>query len=129
MSMKAIKDLYSTLVSLAPAARTATVNGSNVDLSSAIENEIVVIPGAWTDGTHTFTVQDSADGATFANAAAADLVGTLNPISSTPTAAVSKCSYIGSKRYLRVIVTIAGATTGAVYAVIVQIKPHKQPAP
>ena len=129
--MKAIKALYSTLVSLLPAARTATANGVGVDLANAEENQIVVIGGAWTDGTHTFKLQESADNATWNDVAAGDQVGTFTAISSAPTAAITgnKVSYIGALRYVRVVVTIAGATTGALYTAIVQIKPRKQPAP
>ncbi len=127
MSMKAIKALYTTQSSITPGARTVSANGAGVDLANAEENQIVVVGGTWTDGTHTFTLQESADNATFTNVAAANQIGAFTPISSANTAAATnnKVSYIGALRYIRVIVTVAGDLTGAVDAAIANTKPRK----
>ncbi|MBZ9888121.1 hypothetical protein LB559_09235 [Mesorhizobium sp. BR1-1-3] len=102
--------------SFAPAARTATANGTGVDLLGFSGAVAVIHAGAWTDGTHTFDIKDSDDNSTFATVAAGFLQGSKPVVSSSGTASkVYKVGYLGTKRYLRVDVTVAGATTGAVY--------------
>lgn len=113
-----MKDLYNNLVavqSLAPAARTASANGASVDLQFFEGALVVVHSGARTDGTHAYKLQESDDNSTFTDVAAGDLLGSL------PTVAAAgdqnkefSFGYIGSMRYVRVVVTISGATTGAV---------------
>lgn len=111
--MKATATSVSTVASIAPAAITSTTNGSGVDLANFNEGTFVIVAGTRTDGTHTPKLQDSADNSTFADCAAADLVGTaLVAITSN---SIQTQSYIGTKRYVRVVSTVSGASTGAVY--------------
>lgn len=106
--------------SFTPAARIATANGTGVDLYGFMGANAVISVGAWTDGTHTFDIQDSDDNSTFASVAAGLLIGAKPVVSSAPTASkIYKVGYIGAKRYLRVAVTVAGATTGAVYGALI----------
>lgn len=126
------RDLYSntsSVQSLAPAARTASANGTGVDLHGFQSALIAVHVGAYTDGTHTFEVQESADNATFAAVDAADLQGAALELDSAGQAGkVHEMGYYGSKRYLRVAVTVAGATAGALYgAAIVRGHPNVGP--
>lgn len=101
--------------SLAPAARTATANGTSVDLQGYEAALIEIQSGARTDGTHTYSLQESDDDTTFTNVAAGDLIGTLPAVAAAGDANKAfQASYIGNKRYIRVVVTVAGATTGAV---------------
>ncbi|MGX9144984.1 hypothetical protein [Mesorhizobium sp. 128a] len=114
-----MRDLYNDAgfaQSLAPAARTASANGTGVGLNG-FEGAVAVIGvGAWTDGTHTFDIQDSDDNSTFASVAAGLLQGTKPVVSSAGTASKTyKVGYLGKKPFLRVAATVAGATTGAVY--------------
>jgi len=101
--------------SLSPAARVnGTTNGTNIDLRGFDAAMIAVGFGAYTDGTHTPTVQHSTDNSTFTNVASTDLDGTLTAVSSTAGAhAVQSVGYIGANRYVRVVMTVSGATTGA----------------
>lgn len=112
-------DLYphlAPLPSLAPAARTASANGTGVDLANYDAAVALIHAGTWTDGTHTFELQDSDDNASFTAVADAYLSGTEPVVSSAPTASqVYRVGYHGIRRYLRVVVTAAGTTTGAVY--------------
>jgi hypothetical protein len=123
------KDLYAELApatSLAPAARTASANGTGVDLQNYQANAVFITSGTITDGTHTPKIQDSDDNSTFADAAAADVVGSLTALASNTT---REASYIGGKRYIRVVATVSGATTGGVYsAVVVRGRPRTLPA-
>jgi hypothetical protein len=100
----------SVVQSLAPAARNATANGSSADLAGFQACEIVVGCGAITDGTHTPSVQESDDNSSFTAVAAGDLIGALAACTAN---AVQRVAYKGGKRYVRVVMTIAGATTGA----------------
>lgn len=103
--------------SLAPAARTATANGTAIDLAGFNAAGIVWNVGAITDGTHTPTIEESdASGSGFAAVAAADLSTTLAALTANTNQEVS---YLGSKRYIRAVITCAGTTTGGVYAALV----------
>ena len=124
------RDLYSgteAVQTLAPAARTASANGTGVDLAGYNAALVLVNVGAWTDGTHTFEVQDSDDNSTFAAVADDYLIGTEPVVDAADEDnVVYEVGYKGIRRYLRVIVTCAGTTTGAIYgAVIVRGKPSK----
>jgi hypothetical protein len=127
------KDLYQELapvVSLAAAARTSSANGTGVDLQNYQGNAVIIAAGTITDGTHAFKIQDSDDNSTFADAAAADVVGSLTSFtSSTTSGTVREASYIGAKRYVRVVATVSGTTTGGLYsAVVVRGRPRTLPA-
>lgn len=103
--------------SLAPASRTATTNGTGVDLQGFEGAEIIITAGTITDGTHAPKLQESDNGSTFADVSSSDLLGTFSNITSNST---QKVGYVGNKRYIRVVVTVSGATTGGVYAAIVR---------
>lgn len=119
----AIYDLYNRIgvvPDLNPAARTASVNSGGID-RTAFENGVdalvgVLSVGAWTDGTHTFKLQDSPDNSTWTDVAATYLQGSFTPITSAGQQnAVQKVGYLGLQRYVRAVDTVASATTGAVY--------------
>ena len=113
--MKDLANNLSIVQSLAPASRTANANGAAVDLQGYEGALILISTGAITDGTHTFEVQESDDGTTFTAVANSDLIGTEPAVGATNDNTDYKIGYIGSKRYVRVVVTVAGATNGGVY--------------
>jgi hypothetical protein len=108
-----------TKQSLTPAARTASANGTGVDrqqTNAMFQDALIIVStGTITDGTHTIEVQESADNTTFTAVADADLQGTEPAIGAADDNKIFELGYLGSKRYLRVIVTAAGTTTGGVY--------------
>lgn len=121
-----MKDLKSQLAaghSLGPSARTASANGSQVDLQGFEGALVCIYHGAWTDGVHTYSIQESnTSDSGFTAVAAADLQGTAPAVSSADSDnTVTRIGYLGSKRYLRVIVTIGGSplVTGAVSAALI----------
>ncbi len=126
-----MQDLYneiSVAQSLAPAARTASANGTGVDLAGFDAAVVVVETGAITDGTHTIQVEESTDNSTFTAVADADLQGTEPAIGAADDNKVYEIGYMGTKRYVRVAVTVAGATTGGVYAAhVARGRARKQP--
>lgn len=113
--------------SLVPAARTnGTANGTGADLAG-YESATVLFPtGAVTDGTHTPKVQESDDNSIFTDVATADLVGTA--LVALTANSVQRIGYRGTKRYIRPVITTAGATTGAVCsAQVLRGHPHQVP--
>jgi hypothetical protein len=115
--MKAIKDLFKVKSSLNPASSAATVSGTAVDLANAQSCMVTLTLGAWaTDGVYAYKLQESAtttDG-DFTDVAAADLVGAFtNVTDNAGVGTVQKVSYIGSKRYIRVVETVSGHTSGS----------------
>lgn len=119
---------------------TASFTGQTIDLQQYNAATLYIIAGAWTDGTHTFTIQEAPDNGgtpgTFTNVASTDLsrletanaAGGLpitqasagaqpNAISSAETALNQRVGYLGGQRFVRVITTVTGATTGAKYGV------------
>jgi len=108
---------------LQPAARTSTATGTAVDRArnqGYASLTLMVSPGAWTDGTHNFIIEESDDNSTWGTVAAADLLGAsaFTSITSSGTATVQRIDYIGRSRYVRVRTTTSGTTTGAVYGVL-----------
>jgi hypothetical protein len=120
-------DLYSNILvkeSLAIATRTASANGTAVDRgedSSDFQSAMVVVhTGTITDGTHTIEVQDSdASGSGFAAVADSYLQGSEPAIVAADDNKIFEIGYLGPKRYLRVIVTAAGTTSGGTYGATV----------
>lgn len=103
--------------SIAPAGnRTASVNGSGVDLAGYNAAAVAFVPAALTDGTYTPKLQESDDNSSFSDVAAADQSGTLAAFTANT---IQEVSYTGTKRYIRAVVTVAGASTGGIFAAIV----------
>jgi hypothetical protein len=127
------RDLYhntAATLSLSPAARvTGTANGTAADLRGFGSAVASVSFGAYTDGTHTPKLQHSDDNTTFADVGATELQGAFAAVSgATGANKVQSVGYVGSKRYLRVVITTAGATTGALSgAILIAGEPSQAP--
>ena len=101
---------------LAPAARTASANSSSVDTAGYYSTTLLVVPGTLTDGTFALALQESDDNSTFTAVATGDMIGSLANIASNT---IQKVGYIGSKRYVRIAVTVTGSpATGAVFGIL-----------
>lgn len=119
-------DSISASLTVNPGAKTADVTGTGVDLAGYETAVCHLQSGTKTDGTHTPKLQESSDNSTFTDVAAADLEGSFTAVASN---AVQVVGYKGSSRYIRLFVTVAGATTGAVYgASIVKGRARHNPA-
>lgn len=129
----AIRDLlHNVLVtqSLSPAARTnGTGTGTAVDLRGFDGAVVSVAFGTWTDGTHTPSVKHSSDGTSYSACDTTDLDGTFTAVSGTAGSnTLQQVGYIGSNRYIQVMMVTAGATTGALsQAEVVAGHPHRGP--
>ncbi len=107
--------------SLTKIARTASANGSSVDVSDYHGVAVIIDSGAWTDGTHTFEVQDSDDNSTWAAVASTELYGDDEPVidGAADDDQKYRIGYKGNKKYVRVVQTVSGASTGLVSGVLV----------
>ena len=131
----ATKDLSSSVnceVSLVPAAaRTATATGSAVGVAGYESVTICVITGTVTDGTGTFSLTEcDTSGGTYTAVDSSDIIGTPPVLDTTSTHdnAGFQFGYRGSKAFIKVVCTMAGTTTGQVYAAAV-ILGHPRNAP
>lgn len=117
--MRELKSLLSVAQAIAPAIIKTTATGTTVDLAGYDGAVIDLIFGAYTDGTHTFSLNESADGSTWTAVAAGDMLGTMPAISTNASQnSVVRVGYIGKQRYLQVVNTVTGApVTGAAMAV------------
>ena len=127
----ASKDLASRVKhvqSLAPAARTASADGTGVDTLNYDGVMVVVNAGLWTDGTHTIDIQESDDGTSYSSVAAGNLQGTKPVIDgATDDNQDYEVGYIGNCRYVRVDVDVtASPTTGAVIGASIMLGHAKQ---
>ncbi|MFI6296714.1 hypothetical protein ACIBEJ_34350 [Nonomuraea sp. NPDC050790] len=122
-----MKDLYNNVLlkqSLLPATRTnGTVNGTAVDRKEDGNDYqavlVLVTAGTITDGTHTIEVQDGDDGTNFTAVADAFLQGAEPAIVAADDNKDYAIGYTGLKRYVRVSVTTAGATSGGTFGAVV----------
>lgn len=117
-----MRDLASNIsvsMSLIPATQSATAKGTAVDLLGFDSAALVITTGAIvSSGLYVMSLQESAtttDG-DFTDVAAENMVGTLP----TSLAASSdyKVSYVGTKRYVRTVITKTSGTSidaGAVF--------------
>lgn len=136
--MSASRDLKNNVdasQSIAPAERTASVNGTGVDLQQFDSAMGVFNAGLWTDGSFTPKLQESdAEGSGYTDVASADLDGAFTDVDSLTTDnSVQRVGYKGNKRYIRMAVDEAGASpaasTGLVFgATIHRGHPHGAPA-
>ena len=130
--MAALRDIHSHLgpaQSLAPAAYTSDTDGSGVDLRGFDSAMVLIDVGAYTDGTHTFEVQESDDDSNYTAVADADLQGTEPVVDGAGAATQTyKIGYTGDSRYVRVVVTATGTSSGAVYGGSV-IRSHAHQTP
>lgn len=130
-----MRDQYNHLgwsQSLAPAARTATVNGTGVDIRDYDSATLVLDLGtfAGTTPTATFRWEESDDNVTFTAIAAADLLGGLIAgIDTTNDEQVYKRGYLGLKRYIRGAITAIAGTGPSLpcAAQVVRGNAHQKP--
>lgn len=116
--MKDLQAKLGALISVAFAAITATVNGAGIDLQGFNSAAVLILPGVISDGTHTPKMQESVDNSAWTDVAAADQVGTFAVVA---TGVVQKVGYKGTQRYIRVVSTVSGTTTGGVYGAAVLV--------
>lgn len=109
--MKSLYDAVKAVVSLVPAVRTASGNGTGVDTQGYNTAMVVINAGdidlTTGDETYNFKVQDSADNSTFA-----DITGATAVVTADNDTKVIRVDGLGTSvdRYIRVVATLAGTT-------------------
>lgn len=129
MGLRDLKNNLSVSRSIAPGTKTATVQGSGVDLQGARAAMVVFDPGANSSGTFVPSVEESDTGDTspdtYTAVAAGDLEGSLSNISAN---SIQRVGYKGNKRYIRAVVTTASSPASLVVAAQVVLEPLAKPA-
>jgi uncharacterized PurR-regulated membrane protein YhhQ (DUF165 family) len=120
-----MRDLHSnikTLVALNPGTIAANVatNGAIIDMKGYRSLEIAILAGTITDGTYTASLQhgDQANLSDAVTVPAGDLLGAAPVILATEDNTVEKFGYRGTKRYVRLVLTSTGVTTGGALAAV-----------
>ena len=110
-----MRDLASNIsvsMSLIPATQSATAKGTAVDLLGFDSAALVITTGAIvSSGLYVMSLQESAtttDG-DFTDVAASNVVGTLP--TSLAASSSYKVSYVGTKRYVRAVITKTSGTS------------------
>jgi len=133
--MRDLKSNFDAAQSIKPAgARTASVNGEEVDLLEYGSALVLVNLGDWTDGSFSFKVQErELTSDAWADVDAEDLVGAFTVVDGADDDnTVQRVSYIGDKRRIRVVASEAGGSpapgTGLVFdALVVRGNPTMAP--
>ena len=126
-----MKDTYSDIgvaVTLVPIAQTATLAGTAIDLRGFNAATLIVNTGAIaSSGLYDIRLQESATTTSgdFTDVAAADLLGTLP--AGLAADSVYKQGYVGTKRYIRALITKQSGASIVAGAVIVRGEPSDAP--
>ena len=113
MTVRDIKNNIDSAATLDPALRaTGTSNGTGVDLQGYNAAMVVVHFGAYTNGTHTPSLEHSDDNASYSAVQAAELEGSFTAISGAAAGTTQRVGYKGSKRYIRAVMTVVSGATG-----------------
>lgn len=122
--MSTTQDLHNLVSIGAAIALTAVANGEDVE-GSVIDRqgsdglEIIFQVGAYTDGSVTPLIEESADNVNYTAVADANLTNTEASAALT-AAGVSSIGYVGSLRYVRATAVTAAASTLSVGATYVK---------
>lgn len=131
MTMRDLNNAISSVTTIEPAASiTATTTGAAVDLAGYRSASVMLHTGVHTDGTFTPTLEESdASGSGFTTVAAADLSGSFTAVTSANDQSIQEVGYLGSKRYIRLVMTETVASAGAFFsAVVIRGNPLTAPA-
>ena len=108
--------------SIPPAARTASVNGNGINVAAHAGSMAVVNYGTITDGEWLASLEESDDNSIWSAVAAEDQQGSFVQVDSGDSDTVQKVGYKNNKRFVRVVVTEAVAsTTGAIFGAVVDL--------
>lgn len=119
--------LYDSVVTrpaLAIATRTANTAVNGITVDKMYQNNMFrtvmfsVFTGTLTDGSTAVTMQDSPDNSSWSTAATSDVQGTLPSITSSDDDKVYDVGYTGPQRYVRLVFTQSGATSGGTMGAI-----------
>lgn len=127
MTASDLKSQLSIASTIAPAAYADTATGTAVDLANFTGHPVVVVySGAMSNTGFAIEVQESdASGSGFTAVPDALLDGTEPATVEAST--ITRISYLGRKRYLRVVATDAGSGSGVFGVHVIRTGPRKRP--
>lgn len=127
---KELHSSVSVVQCLNPAVRSTTATGGTVDLQGYESAEMIIAAGAWTDGVHTMSAEESDDDSTFTAVVAGDLIGAMPVIDgAADDDQAYRVGYRGEKRYIRPKVTVTGSPATGVLIGVVVVRGHPRHAP
>lgn len=129
MGIRDIDKQISVVTTIEPAASiTATTTGTSVDLAGYRSAAVVLHCGVHTDGTFTPTMEESDNNSDWTTVAAGDLSGSFTAVISSNDQSIQEVGYLGSKRYIRLLMTESVASAGAFFsAVVIRANPISKP--
>jgi hypothetical protein len=125
-----MRDLASNIgvvAAVVPAVLIATNTSAAIDLQGFDSAAVIINTGAIV-GAGNFTpklTECDTSGGTYTDVAAADLIGTFP--SALAAASVYKVSYVGSKRYVKTVLTLNSGTSIAASVVIAKGRAGQKP--
>lgn len=132
-----IKDLKNLLMQamamFAAIATNVATNGATINVSDAIGAMFTLSAPVYVDGVYVFTIQDSSDNATWTDIAADKYIGvigvddTINAISAAG-GEIKALGCFSTRKYIRLVCTSTGASTGATIASHAILTPELQPS-
>jgi hypothetical protein len=127
--MKDLKNNMDAVACIDPDDYTSSVNGAGVDLRDFEGAVAIAYPGTadFGDANEVYTpkLQESDDNSNWNDVAADDLEGAFAILASD---VIQRAGYKGAKRYIRLVLTIAGTTPTIQFCgVIVRGIPHHAP--
>ncbi len=127
--MRDLHDNLGVVNAIAPQVQTGTLTSAAVDLTSFDAAMIVVNAGAIvTSGSVTPSLTECAtSGGTYTAVAAGDILGTVPAVLAANT--TYKFSYIGTKPFIKVVLTFNSGTSVAVAANVIEGRPARHPVP
>lgn len=129
MTVRDLNKEVSVVTSVAPAAAlTATTTGASADLAGYRSAMAIIVAGVATDGTIVPSLEESDDNSSWSAVAAGDLSGTFASVTAAADETVQEVGYLGTKRYIRVLLTETVASAGQfITALIVRGDPLTKP--
>jgi hypothetical protein len=113
----ALRDLLNSVRvvnTIQPANRNGNATGVGVDLQGYASAMVALSFGTWTDGTHAPSLQHSPDNTNWLPCDSNSMTGSFTVVSSAAgNNTVQRVGYSGNNRYIRVVLTVGGATVGA----------------
>jgi len=120
--MRSVYDAIKSVVSLVPAVRTSSANGTGVDTMGYVSAKAVISAGdidlTTGDETYSFKIQDSADNSTFA-----DVTGLTTTVTADNDVKNIRIDGLGTtiRRYIRVVATLAGTTPSCPVSAVIEL--------
>ena len=117
-------DFLKELVSLnvATTITTTASNGNSIDTQGALRMRLAVISGTITDGSYTAKIQESDDESSWSDVDDSQVLGTKT-FAATDDNTIRNLDVLSTKKYIRLVITPSGATTGGVFSAIAIIDP------